>query len=189
MAHIVLFHSALGLRPAVNEFAEALREQGHTVSVPDYYEGKVFDDEKTGIEFRDSVGVKPLMDRAAAALENEPDDAVLAGFSLGAFFAQAFAGKRPQAQAAILLHSVDAPRKGWNGVPVQVHRYGTDPWIDEPDVEALKKAVEDSGARFDEVVVPGNGHLFTDLGTPDGNEAARDDSLRKINEFLSSLSS
>ncbi len=43
MAHIVLFHSALGLRPGVQHFADALRKAGHAVTTPDLYDGEVFD--------------------------------------------------------------------------------------------------------------------------------------------------
>ena len=43
MAHIVLFHSALGLRPAVHRFADALRAAGHQVTTPDLFDGAVFD--------------------------------------------------------------------------------------------------------------------------------------------------
>lgn len=45
MATILLLHSALGLRPGVQEFAERLRGLGHTVTAPDFYEGRVFDTE------------------------------------------------------------------------------------------------------------------------------------------------
>lgn len=185
MSHIVVFHSALGLRPAVRQFAAALEEAGHEVTVPDFYVGRVFEDEATGVAHRDEIGVRTLMNRAAAALEDVPDDAALAGFSLGAFFAQSFAAKRPQARAALLFHSVAAPRDGrWNGVPVQVHRYAEDHWIDPADVDALERAVTASGADFADVVVPGRGHLFTDLDGPDGDAAARDRSLTRVLELL-----
>lgn len=185
MAHIVLLHSALGLRPAVIDFADALRELGHTVTTPDYYDGRVFDSNADGLAHRDAVGVRALMDRARAALDDAPADAVLAGFSLGAFFAQVFAAKRPAACAAVLLHNVEAPRDGtWNGVPVQVHRHAIDPFISEPDVAALHAAVTASGAEFDDIVVPGEGHLFTDLATPDGDAAARAACLAAFDAFV-----
>lgn len=41
MAHVILFHSALGLRPGVHSFAEQLRKAGHTVTTPDFYNGEV----------------------------------------------------------------------------------------------------------------------------------------------------
>lgn len=183
MAHVVLFHSALGLRPAVLDFAERLRERGHVVQAPDYYAGRVFDTEEAGVAHRDEVGVTELRDRARAALADAPEDAVLAGFSLGSFFAQVFAAKRPAARAAVLFHSAAAPRD-WNGVPVQVHRYAEDPWIDEADVVALGEAVRGRGARFEDHVVPGRGHLFTDLGTPDGNAEAYAAAVEQMDAFL-----
>jgi dienelactone hydrolase len=39
MAEIVLFHSAQGLRPGVHAAADVFRKAGHTVTVPDYYDG------------------------------------------------------------------------------------------------------------------------------------------------------
>ena len=184
MAHVLLLHSALGLRSAVHEFAADLRDLGHTVETPDYYDGHVFDSERDGIAYRDEVGVPTLMKRAKGYLAGLPEDAVLGGFSLGAFFAQAFAAKRPDARAALLLHSVAPPQGEWNGVPVQVHRYAEDHWIDEPDVAALRDAVEASGASFEDIVVPGRGHLFTDPGTPDGNADATRTSLERIAALL-----
>ena len=185
MARIVLFHSALGLRTAVLDFADALRGLGHIVVTPDYYDGHVFVSTDDGLAHRDAVGVRALMDRARTALDDAPADAVLAGFSLGAFFAQAFAAKRPDARAAVLLHNVEAPRDGtWNGVPVQVHRHAVDPFISEPDVTALRDAVTASGAPFDDVVAPGEGHLFTDLATPDGDAAACDASIAAFDAFI-----
>ena len=184
MAHIVLLHSALGLRPAIGEFADRLRDVGHTVETPDYYGGAVFDSEREGITYRDEIGVSTLMKRAQALVADAPANAVLAGFSLGAFFAQAFAMKRPQAKAAILLHSVAAPTVPWNGVPVQVHRYADDPWIEPGDVDALGTAVRSSGADFEDFVTPGTGHLFTDLATSDGNADALQRTLTRITEKL-----
>ena len=54
MAHVLLLHSALGLRPGVHAFADRLRELGHEVVVPDYYEGHVFEQEAPGIANRDA---------------------------------------------------------------------------------------------------------------------------------------
>lgn len=184
MSHLLLLHSALGLRSAVGDFADRLRASGHTVDTPDYYDGQVFDDEPSGIAYRDEIGPKELLARLAPALDALPDDAVLAGFSLGAAFAQSLARKRPQARAVILLHSVAAPRGDWSGQPVQVHRYAQDHWIEPADVTALGDAVRASGAAFEDHVVPGSGHLFTDLGTPDGDAGATDATIERVTALL-----
>ena len=43
MAEIVLFHSALGLRPGVRAASDRLRSAGHTVHTSDLFDGRVFD--------------------------------------------------------------------------------------------------------------------------------------------------
>lgn len=182
MASILLLHSALGLRPGVDDFAERLRGHGHAVTVPDFYEGHVFDAEPEGIAHRDAH--PEYFEHVRTVADGLPDDTVLAGFSLGSFFAQRLAAKRPGSRAAILMHSVTAPRPPWSGVPVQVHRYATDPWIFPTDVDALGEAVRDSGAHFEDHVTAGRGHLFTDPQGPDFDEAARDATIERIVGFL-----
>ncbi len=183
MADILLLHSALGLRPAVLEYADLLRDAGHTVHTPDYYDGHVFDG-NDGLAYRDEVGGRALFGRLS--LDNLPEDAVLAGFSLGAAFAQRLAADRPAARAVVLLHSLGAPRGPWPGQPVQVHRHTEDPFISQADVLALKSAVLASGAAFEDVVVPGKGHLFTDLDDVDGDRHLRDDSVARMLALLCS---
>ena len=56
MAEIVLFHSALGLRPWVTASDDRLRGAGHTVHTPDYYDAEVFDDLDDGLRKRDELG-------------------------------------------------------------------------------------------------------------------------------------
>lgn len=180
---VLLLHSAYGLRPAVTRFAEALEAGGHTLVVPDYYDGEVFDDD-AGIAHRDAVGARVLLDRLAPTVAALPADAVLAGFSLGAAFAQRLAADRPQAAAVVLLHHVSPLRGPWAGQPVQVHRYADDPWVDPAAVDALGDAVRLSGAAFGDVVVPGRGHLFTDTDLPDGDADATARSLEQIAALL-----
>jgi dienelactone hydrolase len=42
MAEVLLFHHAQGLTGGVSDFAGRLRAAGHTVHVPDLYDGQVF---------------------------------------------------------------------------------------------------------------------------------------------------
>lgn len=182
MASILLLHSALGLRPGVHDFAERLRGHGHHVSVPDFYRGHVFDVESEGIAHRDAH--PEYFEHVRSIADDLPEDTVLAGFSLGSFYAQRLAAKRPASRAAILMHSVTTPRPPWSGVPVQVHRYATDPWIAPADVEALRDAARASSALFEDHVTAGRGHLFTDPEGPDFNEAARDATVERIAALL-----
>ncbi len=187
MSQVLLLHSAMGLRPAVRRLAGELAGLGHELVVPDYYEGRVFDDATAGTEHRDTVGAGTLFQRVQShltTLEELRPDAVLAGLSLGAAFAQALARHRPRARAVVLLHHVTTPRVPWAGQPVQVHRYAEDPWVDPADVTLLAGAVRESGARFEDHVTPGRGHLFTDLDLPDGDAAATARTVARIHTFL-----
>lgn len=182
MAQILLLHSALGLRPAVLDFAERLRKQGHDVVAPDFYEGHVFDNEADGVAHRDAH--PHYFETVRVMASAMPAETVFAGFSLGAWFAQRLAAKRPHARAAILLHSAAPPRGAWSGVPVQVHRYADDPWIDPGNVATLGAAVTASKAPFEDHITPGTGHLFTDLNGPDADAEATTATLERIGLFL-----
>ena len=113
-----------------------------------------------------------------------PPETALIGMSLGSFFAQRLAARRPRARAAILMHSVAAPRHDWSGVPVQVHRHEDDPWIAPGDVVALGAAVEASGSPFEDHVTPGRGHLFADPDLPGYDEAATGATVERIDAFI-----
>lgn len=184
MSQILLLHSALGLRPAVLRFADALREHGHEVLAPDYYDGHVFDDRDEGIDYRDTVGARDLFKRVLPVVDGLRADAVLAGFSLGSAFAQTLAGTRAQSQGVILMHSVAAPHSRWPGQPVQLHRYETDPFVEPADVDALRAAVEAEGASFEDFVTPGTGHLFTDTDGPDGDADATAATIQRVLALL-----
>src|SRR5215218_10260428 len=117
MAEMVLFHSALGLRPGVTAAADRLRAAGHTVHTPDYYDGEVFDD------------LEEIARRAREAVAGLPAGLVYAGFSLGADPAELLAAARAGARGAVLMHAaIPVEELGefgverWPaGVPVQVH--------------------------------------------------------------------
>jgi dienelactone hydrolase len=98
MAEIVLFHSALGLRPGVTSAADRLREAGHSVHVPNYYDGEVFDDLDDGLRKRDELGVAEILRRAREAVAGLPAGLVFAGFSLGNDPAELLAAERPGAR-------------------------------------------------------------------------------------------
>ena len=69
MAEVVLFHHAQGLTDGVRAFAETLREAGHTVHLPDVYEGNVFGTLDEGLDYARQTGFGVVKDRAVAAGE------------------------------------------------------------------------------------------------------------------------
>jgi len=163
MADIVLFHHVHGLTTGVEAFADALRAGGHTVHIPDLFDGRVFETLEEGMAFSKTV---PVDERAAAAVEGLPAELVYGGFSLGVMCAQTLASSRPGAVGGLLLHSAIDPQwvGPWpDGVPAQIHAMEQDEFFIEEDgdlaaAEAMVKAHE--GVEL--FLYPGDQHLFTD---------------------------
>lgn len=172
---VIVLHSALGLTRGVREFADLLRAQGCEVSVPDYYEGRTFPGVAEGVAHRDEVGYRQLFARVR---DLDVDGAVLVGFSLGASFVQRLA--RPGVRLAVLVGSLDPLREEWPGVDVQLHRLAGDEWVHEALVGTFGAAVRDSGARFEDVVSPGDGHLFTEPDLPEHDAALTARTVERI---------
>ncbi len=188
MATVVLFHSALGLRPAVQRFADALRADGHTVHTPDLFDGEVFDVLADGVRKRDALGIPELIGRAQAAVAALPGEVVYAGFSMGAASAELLAGTRPGARGAILMHAAIAPAMigvpVWPAVPMQIHYGARDPWVDVADVDALAQGVRASGAQCDVYTYEAPGHLFADEQSEDFDAPAAEAMLERVRAFL-----
>ncbi|MFC4111282.1 dienelactone hydrolase family protein [Nonomuraea zeae] len=189
MAEIILLHSAQGLRPGVGAAAEALREGGHMVRTPDYYDGEVFDDLQAGLRKRDAIGPEEIELRFRRIGDEVTGPAVFAGFSLGAYGAQLLAVTHPAARGALLFHGAvplaEVTAGDWpDGVPVQVHHAERDPWVDEDTVARLGTAV---GAGFEHFTYPGDAHLFADPDLPgySGESAAL--MWKRVRDFLSRI--
>ena len=125
MAEVLLFHHAQGLTSGVRDFADKLSRAGHTVHVPDLYEGRTFDDLAGGVAYASETGFGAIMERGQAAAEGLPSEIVYAGFSLGVLPAQLLAQTRPGATGALLFEACLPTSEfggAWpQGVPVQIH--------------------------------------------------------------------
>jgi dienelactone hydrolase len=166
MAEVIVFHHVHGLTSGVHEFAETLRGAGHTVHVPDLYEGRTFDSIDGGRGYARSVGFDTLLDRGTAAAEGLPAEVVYAGFSLGVMPAQKLAQTRPGATGALLFHScipVEEFGGSWPaGVPVQVHGMEGDTlFVEDGDLDAARALVA-STPNAELFLYPGDRHLFAD---------------------------
>ena len=195
MAEIVLFHSALGLRPWVTASADRLRGAGHTVHTPDYYDGEVFDDLGDGLRKRDELGYAEIARRAREAVDGLPARLVFAGFSLGAVPAELLAAARPGARGTVLMHAaIPVEELGgfgderWpEGGPVQVHCAAEDPCVEAEEVAAFGAAVTGAGATFEEHAYPGSGHLFADPDLPEYDRASSEAMWERVLAFLDSV--
>src|SRR5689334_4006782 len=105
MAEVVLFHHAQGLTDGVRAFADRLREAGHTVHVPDLFDGRTFDTVEAGVDHARSLGFDAVREAGVAFAESLPAEVVYAGFSLGVMPAQQLAQTRPGARGAVFLDS------------------------------------------------------------------------------------
>lgn len=191
MAEVLLFHHAQGLTSGVLAFAEALREAGHTVHVPDLYEGRVFDDLEAGVAHAQETGFGTIVERGRAAAEGLPSTVVYAGFSLGVLPAQSLAQTRPGAKGALLFHScvpVTEFGEAWpQGVPVQVHGMdGDDFFVAEGDIEAARALVE-SVPDAELFLYPGKQHLFADAGLSSYSEEAAALLTERVLAFLDAV--
>lgn len=191
MAEVVLFHHAQGLTPGVEAFAAELRRAGHTVHVPDLYEGHSFDTLEQGIGYASRTGFGTIMERGLAAAASLSSEVVYAGFSLGVMPAQRLAQTRPGAKGALLFHSclpVSEFAEAWPAdVPVQVHGMDGDPFFaDEGDLDAAKELTA-ATERAELFLYPGKQHLFADSSLPSYDQAAAELLTRRVIEFLDGL--
>jgi dienelactone hydrolase len=191
MADIVLYHHAQGLTAGVEAFADELRRAGHTVHVPDLYEGRTFDTLDEGLAYAKRTGFDTVTERGLTAVEGLGSALVYAGFSLGVMPAQQLAQTRAGARGALLFHSclpVSEFGEAWPvGVPVQVHGMEADPFFaDEGDLDAARELVGSTeGAEL--FVYPGNEHLFSDSSLPSYDQAAADLLMRRVLDFLAGI--
>jgi len=191
MVDVVLFHHVQGLTPGVREFADRLRSAGHTVHVPDMFEGRTFDSIDEGMAYVREHGFGAVAERGVAAVADLDPGLVYAGFSFGVIAAQQLAQTRPGARGALFFHSC-VPVKEFSdawpaGVPVQVHSMDADPFfVDEGDIDAARELVA-SAEDAELFLYPGDGHLFTDSTSPDFDAEATELLMRRVLQFLETV--
>ncbi len=67
MAEIVLFHHVQGATPGVHAFADALRDGGHTVHVPDLFDGALPESIEAGLALMAGLADHVVAERTARA--------------------------------------------------------------------------------------------------------------------------
>jgi dienelactone hydrolase len=190
VAVVLLFHHAQGLTAGCLSFAEELRAAGHTVHVPDLYEGKTFSTVDEGVTYAQQTGFGTIRERGRQAAEGLPNEIVYAGFSLGGMPAQMLAQTRPGARGALLFHSCVPPSEfdgPWpQGLPVQIHMMEADPFALEGDLDAARQ-LADSVEGAELFLYPGDRHLFADDSLPDYDESAATLLKERVLTFLSDI--
>jgi dienelactone hydrolase len=188
LTDVVFFHHAQGLTDGIRQFADDLRSAGHRVTVPDLYEGKIFDTLDEGVGYAEQVGFDTVIKRGQLAAGGLPDEIVYAGFSLGVLPAQMLAQTRPGAKGALLFHACVPPSEfgcPWpQGVPLEVHAMDADPFfVTEGDLDAARDLVTTTeGAEL--FLYPGDQHLFADSSLHSYDEAAATLLKQRVLSFL-----
>ncbi|MBB3231290.1 dienelactone hydrolase family protein [Halomonas stenophila] len=191
MAQVLLFHHAHGVTSGVRDFAEMLRRAGHTVHVPDLYDGQVFDDLEEGVGYAEKMGFGTIIERGVAAAEGLPGGLVYAGFSLGVLPAQKLAQTRAGAIGALLFHAcVPFSEFGaaWpRGVRVQIHGMDRDEFFaGEGDLDAARSLVETT-TEAELFLYPGDRHLFADSSLPSYDKDAAEVLTQRVLDFLDNV--
>lgn len=191
MAEILLFHHSLGLTKGINDFADELRRAGHTVHVPDLFDGHLFTTIEDGMAYVNEIGFEEITERGIRVASEFPREIICAGFSLGVVAAQKLAQTREGARGALLFYScVPTSMFGspWPAeLPVQIHGMDADPYfVDEGDIEAARElvATADHAELF---LYPGNQHFFADSSLPSYDANATTLLLKRVLEFLQHL--
>ncbi len=189
MAEILLFHHAQGLTSGIRDFAGTLERAGHTVHVPDLYDGRTFETLEAGLAYAGEVGFGTFPERGRSAAEALPAELVYAGFSLGVLPAQMLAQTRPGARGALLFESCVPASEfgdgGWPaGVPVQIHGMdGDEIFMGEGDVDAARELVA-SADDAELFLYPGKQHLFADPSLTSYDAAAAALLTERVLSFL-----
>lgn len=189
MANVLLFHHVQGRTPGIIAFADALRAAGHTVHVPDLFQGRTFDSIEAGMAFvRANGGFSSVAAQGRAAADGLPADLVYAGFSLGVVPAQDLAQNRPGARGALLFNAcIPAAEFGtWpTGLRAQVHGMDADPYFAEEDGDlAAAQALAAAQETVKVFLYPGSQHLFADSSLPSFDATASDLLTSRTLDFL-----
>ncbi|WP_104102226.1 dienelactone hydrolase family protein [Arthrobacter sp. 08Y14] len=171
MANILLFHHAQGLTPGMDAFADVLRDAGHTVTVPDLYDGRTFSELEDGVAYAQKIGMDTIEELGVSIANRFPEEMVYIGFSLGVIPAQRLAQTRPGARGAVLISGcvpLGAFGDTWPaGVPVQIHGMDADEeFVDSGDLDAAENLAA-STPDAELYLYPGASHLFADISLPD----------------------
>jgi dienelactone hydrolase len=190
MTEVLLFHHAQGVTPGIGAFADRLRAAGHTVHIPDLFDGRTFDSIDEGMAFIKREGFDAVRERGVRAADDLPAELVYAGFSFGETIAQQLAQTRPGARGALLFYSCIPISGEWafgpwpDGVPVQIHGADRDPiFVDEGDIDAAREIVA-TVPDAELFLYPSDQHYFADSSLPSYDPEATALLMTRVLDFL-----
>ena len=154
--------------------ADELRAVGLEVMVPDLFEGEVFSEVDSGVDYSLRVGFGEIISRGVASIASLQQSVVVVGLSLGALPAQYLAQTDRRVHGAVLVGAcipLGEFSDEWpEGVPLEVHAASGDPVFDgDGDAEAVA-AIVAAAAAAQVVRHHGGGHLCCERGHRDYDE-------------------
>ena len=192
MPEVVLYHHTQGLTTGVVAFAQTLRDAGHTVHLPDLFDGRTFATVKEGVAYASKIGFTAILDRGVDYAASLPTDLVCLGLSLGVMPAQKLAQTRPGARGAVLCYAclpVTEFGETWPaGVPVEIHGMDADEFFAEEggDIDAARELVS-ATPDAELFLYSGSGHLFGDNSVSDHDPEAAQLMTERILAFLAKV--
>ena len=190
MAEVLLFHHAQGLTPGMRAFAEELSAAGHSVHMPDLFDGRTFTSIEAGLACINEIGFDDMRERGVRLAGELPPELVYAGFSFGVLPAQKLAQTRAGARGALLFYSCLPVSGEWafgpwpKGVPVQIHGMDKDPiFAGEGDIDAAREIVA-KAEDAELFLYPGDQHYFADSSLPSYDGDATRLLTRRVLAFL-----
>jgi dienelactone hydrolase len=185
MTAIMLFHSVLGLRPAVLAAAADLRAAGHTVVTPDLYELPPVDNLPDGFALAERVGWAAMTEHARAAVAGLPADAYLAGISMGVGMVATLLPERPETAGVLLFSGVAGDPPVRPGLRFQVHVADPDPeYAPAAEVDGWRQAMTAAGADVEVFRYADVDHHWFDADLPGYDAAAATLSWQRAAAFL-----
>lgn len=178
MATLLLLHHELGITDAVTGLADAWRDAGHDVVVPDLFDGETFDDLDEGAEYARQVGAGAIAATAGDAAAALPSGFVVCGLSLGVESAMELAvdddGVAAVAAVSACRSAESLPAPWPYVVPLRVLACRSDAIF--RDWGGLRAARELAESQIDAKVklLPGRTHLFMEADDPDSVAATNE---------------
>lgn len=190
MAEVLLLHHVLGRTKGIEAIADQLRDAGHTVHVPDLFDGRMFSSLEDGLGFVKEIGFEEVTARGVRAASELSHNVVYVGFSLGVSAAQQLAQTREGARGALFFHAclpTSAFESRWPAdLPVQIHAMSADPFfVEDGDINAARELVA-SANQAELFLYEGKEHLFTDSSLPSYDADATKLVFERVLNFLAS---